>query len=232
MNTCLYHSRRSPARTQFGNGRWRWIVALCCVLLTAWAVPDAKAEPLVFGLKAGLSISTQEYDYENDVLTFERDPHTGLAVSVYADFPITPIISLQPEVGFIQRGSKIDVVQTSETDPDRAIHRELDDRIDYLSMPLYVKAVLPSPKYRPYLLAGPRLDWKINDDSESSALLANNYETFVYGGSVGAGLEYGYGAVGTVILEFAYQFDLSDAADTDGLTIKNETFLFLLGYTF
>ncbi|MCB2231398.1 PorT family protein [bacterium] len=186
----------------------------------------------MFGLKAGLSISTQEYDYENDVLTFERDPRTGLAVSVYADFPITPIISLQPGVGYIQRGSKIDVVQTSETDPDRAIHRELDDRIDYLSMPLYVKAVLPSPKYRPYLLAGPRLDWKINDDSESSTLLANRYETFVYGGSVGAGLEYGYGAVGTVILEFAYQFDLSDAADMGGLTIRNQSFLFLLGYTF
>lgn len=232
MNTCLDYSRRTPALRYTGTSPLPWIIALTCFLPGLWTAADTQAGPLVFGLKAGLSISSQEYDYENDVLTFERDPRTGLAISIYADFPITPTISFQPELGFVQRGSKVDVVQTTEADPDRAFHRELDDRIDYLSVPVYIKAVLPSPKYQPYVLAGPRLDWKINDDSESSTVLSNTYETFVYGGSVGVGLEYGNGAVGTVILEFAYQFDLSDAAEMDGLTIRNESFLFLLGYTF
>lgn len=217
------HSRRTRRMTSA-----LVIVALAC---GAAAVPVG-AGPVIFGAKAGLSISNQNYEYDNGTLAFERDPRTGLAVMVLAEFNLTPVFSLQPELGFVQRGSSVELIRVSETSPEPIGSLKLDDRVDYIVFPVHVKAILPAAKYRPYVLAGPRIDWKINDDSESSSILAREYETFVYGGSAGIGLEYGYGPVGAIVAEFVYQFDFSDAASGGAVEVTNESFLILLGYTF
>ncbi|MBD3402552.1 outer membrane beta-barrel protein [candidate division GN15 bacterium] len=223
----------TPATTAARTRTSARIVVILAVFATLIVTASADAQPTAFGIKAGLSISNQDYDYEEGgPIDVERESRTGLALSFFAEFPITPILSLQPELAYVQRGSKLFVSRVPETGPPAVETGELDDRIDYLVIPLHLRVRLPGATYRPYALLGPRLDFKINDRSESASVLAGDLETINYGLSLGLGLEYGAGPIGAVFTELGYQFDFSKTVDTELLDVSSQSFLFLIGYTF
>ena len=210
-----------------------WSLLLVGAIAALFVSAPAVAQPTAFGLKAGLSISNQDYDYtESNPIEVEREARTGLALSFFAEFPITPILSLQPELAYVQRGSKLFVSRVPETGPPPVESGELDDRVDYLVIPLHLRVRFPGATYRPYALLGPRLDFKINDRSESASVLAGDLETINYGLSLALGLEYGAGPIGAVFTELGYQFDFSKTVDTELLDVSSQSFLILIGYTF
>lgn len=230
VSECSHKTRVQPG-TKSSHLSCR-LLPFALLLILAIPCDSTFAGPPIFGFKAGLSISSQDYEYDIKAFTIERDPRVGLALSFLVEWNFSPILSVQPELGFVQRGSSLEVVRTSESSPDGIGSRKLEDRVDYIVLPLYVKAIVPSARYRPYAFAGPRLDWKVNEHTETSTIIANSYEPLVLGGAVGAGVEYGQGPVGAVIIEVVYQFDVSDAASATHVTVTNQSFLFLLGYMF
>jgi len=193
-----------------------------------------------FGVKAGIALADQTWKYSNFLGTVARDTRTGLVVGAFADLSLGPILHLQPEALYVQKGDAVEVPITSPSFPDPVGTRTLRDRIDYLSLVAPVKLQATRGLLGFYLIGGPRLDLKLStrsdiDGPDINAIL-DSYKSSVAGLTVGAGVQRSFGTFGPVLLEARYDYDLSDAAKHVGseatLVIDNKEFSILVGLIF
>ncbi len=207
-------------------------VAFTLALLFCLAA-SVSAGPKQFGVKAGITLADQDYEYLALDWEDERDYKVGLTIGMFVDVPLTSFLSLRPGMEYVQKGSDLSqVIQwTNESSPeivgDSTI--EFSDRIDYLSIPILAELTLPT---NTYLVLGPRLDVKIGSSSETASIFADEFKSVVFGGTVGIGQEFMLGSLGPMLLEFDYHHDFSKALDNSNLEVKNKTLAFALGYRF
>ncbi len=186
------------------------------------------------GAKLAYTSASQKYDYAHLSLDLDIKRRSGFNAGIYAEWLNLPVISVVTELDYVQRGRGLRVAVTTAESPDFAGWKTLEDRIDYISVPILVKATLPTAPLAPYLAAGPRLDFKIGAHEALSGgpSIYDNYKKTLWGATIGAGVELSTILPVKLLAEFRYNADFSDAYKTDLLTIKNNSFDLWLGVGF
>jgi hypothetical protein len=215
----------------------RKMSVLLAALLMVVAIQSASAglRPN-YGIKAGLVLADQDWEYDNILGSLERDCRTGFAAGVFIDFALVPNLGLRPEVLYVQKGSRVDV-RHLRYDDIYGSTTTFTDRIDYLSFVLNVKLKTGNGPFGLYVFGGPRVDLKAGTSTDAPDAnledILDSYKSTVNGLTFGLGLERALGGIGPVLLEARYDYDFGEAARHVGseatLTIDNRSFAVLVG---
>jgi hypothetical protein len=197
---------------------------LLLVLVVFAAAPQVLSRSLSYGIKGGLALSNQNFDY-TAIGDPDFDNYMGFEVGLFAELPLISKASAMAGLNYTQRGLKVKALATGYA--GRLYTVESRSHLDYLSLWAALKVHLALGSGRTYLLAGPRLDMKIGSHGELSDLY-DDFSGSVFGGTIGLGQEYSAKVV-TLLLEITYSIDFSDAYESAELTVKNRSFGFLVG---
>lgn len=206
------------------------LLVLAFVLTTAGgALAD---RPGKFGVKAGIVVADESYEYSPNPDNLNADPNsrTGLSLGVFFEYPLIARLSVRPGVEYVQKGAEITVRETTYDYPHGLGTRDIKDRIDYLSIPVLASIGFPVGGGATYILAGPRLDFKVSSDME--LLVDADFKSTVFGLTFGLGHELPVKNLGLAFAEFNYHHDLGNAYEQGILTVKNKSFSVMAGMKF
>ena len=149
---------------------------------------------------------------------------TGIAAGVFVTVGLTPEFALQPEVLYVQKGSR------SEVD-------DLWFKLSYLEIPILAKFRIPAEnesQLRPHFYAGGALGLKIGCDTKSGPTSASCEDVGDRIKSTDFSIVFGVGAdLGRVMIDARFDLGftkIEDAASPDD--VKNSTLYLLAGWTF
>lgn len=194
----------------------RLIVVLALGALISGSV---LAEGLTFGFMGGLNLSNFTGDAVED-----NKMKLCLGGGIFMNLPMNDLISLQPELLYMNKGAKMDVAD------------DVGIRMSYIDIPVLVKfTVQTGGAFAPSFFAGPYLGFNMSAESY--------YEDEVYDiedqvKSTDVGLVFGGGfdyatCKGKLIFDARYAFGLSTIDDTeDEDDVKNTGVIFMVGYGF
>lgn len=221
-------------------------------MVTAMFLSFSIAAQSYLGLRSGLTWSNYQQTYVLEE-GLESNWNKGLTVSFFADLRLADRFSLQPELGYLEKG----FMWTNENE------NTYEQTWRYLEMPLLAKYRFFSGSDHFYLTAGPSLgfafegkrkydDWPINYDEEVGDIRISTEQDYSFrsdyiGGKKDnrwdLGLVLGTGATlklgsGNLVLDARYSWDLTDnqrfeveaPADYDGAYHRN--FSLSVGYAF
>jgi opacity protein-like surface antigen len=148
----------------------------------------------------------------------------GLAAGVGIDVPVTDMISVAPEILYVQAGAKFE----DGGDEGKA-------KINYIDIPILLKAnFATSGSARPFIVVGPvlgvkagtaKLEFNGEDIPESDSGIDDDISSSNFALAIGGGV-----AVGRVSVEVRYNFGLKDISKSDGDKIKSRQLLALVGF--
>ncbi|MFW6080031.1 MAG: porin family protein [Gemmatimonadota bacterium] len=202
--------------------------------LFAFAVQQPlSAQSITLGAKAGATFATVGGD---EAVSDAASNRTGLSFGATAEFGVSPLLSIQPELLFVQKGAEF-----ADSDFGDATFN-----FNYLEIPVLAKISVPSAGLAsPYLYVGPSISFQSgcsisSEDQGVSAELdcdndlvdiPTNSVDFGFLGGVGLGVGMG---PGEVAVDVRYNLGLADVVDTpegeDVTSIKNRAFGVSLGY--
>ncbi|HWR84154.1 MAG TPA: porin family protein [Candidatus Deferrimicrobium sp.] len=186
-----------------------------------------------FALKAGIATAEQEFNYTY-LGSPDFDSRTGLDIGLSAEWPLLRPISLGAEVHYVQKGMVIRFLQLdyARAPTGRSISR-LDNRVDYISLPLALRASMPLGNHRFFLLAGPRVDLKIGHEWPfEEDILYSEFDKSVIGAIVGVGAVIEVDRAMGLLFEANYHHDYSHSYRSHLLTVKNRSWQILIGIEF
>ncbi len=190
--------------------------SILLILILAFAV-TANAQVTTFGIKGGLTLASISGDDTDDL-----DSSMGFMVGGFAAIPLSPAISIMPEVYYAQKGAKFDAEGT-----------DVDVNLDYIDIPILLKYSIVGDGATPYFLFGPSIGFN------TTAEIAAEDESEDLGDFVSStdiGLVFGVGVdIQKFLIEVRYDLGLSniwDVDDADSISNNNAVFGFLVGYTF
>jgi hypothetical protein len=215
------------------------------------AVMPASAQIFGVGVKGGLNFATLRGDFILDDEDFDLDSglknKTGLVLGVSFNTRLIPLLSLQPEILYSEKGAKI---KESFSFPinGQTISGSFEGTFDlkYLEVPILLRAQLPVPGFSPFLYAGPSVAYNLSADFtvEASAMgftesesedIKDQIKDFDVGFVVGGGLEFGLPLL-KLHVEARYTMGLSNVVDNNefdtDLDLKNGVFSLMVGVTF
>jgi hypothetical protein len=179
------------------------LVVLTAALLGAPAAGLAQIPS--FGIKGGLNLANTNGE--------DVDYRAGLSVGAFVSIPAGPMLALQPEALFSQKGEKIGGEKST---------------INYLEVPVLLKLSpsLPGDMVRPIFFAGPSLGLLLSAKS-GDVDFKNVMKSSDFGLIFGGGVEFG-----KLSLDARYNLGLS-AINKEALAndIKNRAITVMVGYT-
>ena len=138
-------------------------LALASGVLQAQAPVTAK-----FGALVGASLSTiSDADLAGSTgvegSTVKAKRRVGLQVGAYFTKPLSQNVSLQPELHFIQKGTRVEATITDSEELEflGAETVEAAFRLTYLEVPLLLRVDMGSSNLRPFLIAGPSVAYRV-----------------------------------------------------------------------
>jgi hypothetical protein len=219
------------SRKLFGLG-----IGVALVLGTASGV---SAQDMTLGLKGGVAVADLSID-EPGFPSPDLNTRSGLALGAFLDIGLGGVFSVQPEVLYVQKGTKyIDV----EDDVDVTI------KLTYIEVPVLLKANLAPEAMgvKPSLYAGPVFSFESKceidgtDGTVAVTVDCNQADLFDgmevetksmdFGGVIGGGIEIPFGSA-VVVGDARYTLGFTNINDTPmamGVKIKNRTWAFLVG---
>ncbi|MCK5075419.1 MAG: PorT family protein [Calditrichia bacterium] len=188
-----------------------------------------------YGVKAGISSSNQIWSFEDNELSKNFDNKIGITAGVFAEFLPVPFFKIVTEANFVQKGTNTNIPFTTEDDMDGSSGKTIAYRIDYINFCVKAKASIPFALIKPYIFAGPRVDFQINTktDQNLNHSMTDDFEKVIYGVSIGIGGEIKNLLPAALLAEFQYNHDLTNIDKTQqGVEMKNRSFEFRLGIKF
>jgi hypothetical protein len=147
----------------------RLFIASAVVLgLALTARAAAAAQIASYGFRTGIASSTILGDFDEGN---GSDYRNGFSGSLYCQFRLNHLLSIQPELGWTSKGDEgaFSVTYIPPTGPptpvtiDYPLHR----RIDYLEIPVLLRIGAPSGSFfEPYLVMGPGVAFRTGEDVE------------------------------------------------------------------
>jgi hypothetical protein len=203
------------------------------VSILALAAPNAIAQRVDAGFKGGVSLATVAgiEDALGGVVEIETTARTGIIVGGFVSWRLNDVLSLGPEVLFVQKG--IDVAGRTGTLP---LTFEAD--VDYIEVPVLATwEPRPHARIRGYLFGGPAVAFRV-DAAISRQIGATRVdldpdeglESTDVGVAVGGGI-----AAGRVLFEVRLTEGFTNIAKpAAGLddSVRNRVWGFLLGVAF
>lgn len=189
-----------------------------------------------YGIKTGLSFSTQNWFYENPDFEIKNDYKTGLNISMNLEWFSNDHFSLLTDVGYIQKGYKNEIMMTTPDNPENGPLETVYSRFDYLYFSPQLKIRKEFNALIPYAFVGPRIDYQLpyKSDIDLSAI-DKDFKEILFGLDYGVGIQYVNRKVG-ISLEFANFYDFANMMNTQpsqnkaGLRIKNNAYAFVFGF--
>lgn len=186
------------------------IVAVLGVLLA----PAAQAQGI--GVKGGFSYGNVS---NRGLLPGNLRERTGFAAGL-ALGSSRSLLGLGVEGLYAQRGVQ------SDNDPDAR-------KLDYIDLPIYLQAQVPTPGLAPFAYAGPQFSFEVKCRAGSDPCPETDRPKVSYAAVLGGGLR--FGRTGGLSLEGRYIYGLSDlklSTVTSSDSYKTRSFLILLGLGF
>ncbi|MBM4159991.1 MAG: PorT family protein [Ignavibacteria bacterium] len=187
------------------------------------------------GLKFAITSASQTFEYSNPPwsgfgpTTVRR---TGFNIGAFVEWFDIPYLSAISQIEYAQRGVGEEFIITG-SDPTTAGTKHVYTRLDYLSVPILAKPILPMGMVSPYLLVGPRADFLLH--YQKNLPLEGFYKDFkktAIGGTIGVGVESSSLLPIRLSVESRYNFDISNSFDNGFAKVRNNAFDFWLGVGF
>jgi opacity protein-like surface antigen len=206
---------------------------LILILLTIFTF-NVKAQIISgYGLKLGLGISNQSWDYQAN-LSMDWKDKISISPRVYADFFNFSFFQLEAEAGYLQKGFKDKIPVTTMYQPDgTGEFISIDNSLDYLSISALAKFKYGLGIISPYIIAGPQFNLLLNKSiSKGWEIVFDNFKKNNIGLSVGAGAELIKVLPISILIEYRYERDFNDNYNSPNIDIKNYSHVILLGIKF
>lgn len=134
------------------------------------------------GAKGGINLGNAEIEGHS-----ETENQTGLAMGLLGEFGVTSPVSLQIEPSYIQKGAKFNY--------DAGILGQVkaSGELDYIVIPVLLKAKFGSLKTHAFILAGPSLEINVGAKGNVgvfSETFEENIAPTVWSGDAGAGVAF------------------------------------------
>jgi hypothetical protein len=207
------------------------MVALALFLVGLLASPGFSGIKL--GVKGGFSLADLTFKPEltDSPLTSKAGAVGGISLNV----GIASFFSLQPEVLYVQKGTK-------GSDTVEGVEITGKYELDYVEVPLLLNfsfakegsSFVPSIFAGPYAGFNARAKIKVTEDGESySEDFKDSVKDTEFGLTFGIGLGKKIGH-GKIVLDVRYDLGLTNIGEEmqEGESVKNKTWLFMLGYYF
>jgi hypothetical protein len=185
------------------------IAAICCAAAAVHAQNG-------LGIKGGLSYGNVS---NRGVLPGNLDTRTGFAVGL-ALSPGRSLLGFGVEGLYAQRGIE------GANPPDTR-------KLDYVDVPVYLRATFPFPGLAPFAYAGPQVSFEVRCRTGGGACPASDRPKTSYAGVIGGGIR--LGTQGAFSVEGRYVYGLTDlklSTITSSTSYKTRSFLILAGYSF
>jgi hypothetical protein len=151
-------------------------LAVGLLVLSSWA---GIAQAGGFGVHGGLNFASGS----TNIPGINIQSTTEFMVGAFLEGEVVPVLFIQPEANFTRRG----------------------DGLDFLEIPVFLKAKFPVGPVQPYLMAGPEGGVRLSSNANKS---------FDFGLEFGGGLEFELPAGAALLVEGRYYVGLSNALDT------------------
>lgn len=178
--------------------------------------------------------------------SFTNKPRVGFSMGFFIDYPIVNSFSIQPELNFIFKGTKLssDGLVTIQDGYEQFTFEVTEDVImqtNYLDLLVLAKYNLSKGKVKPYILAGPGVSYlvtskmkikvTVEDESETDSEKYEGFKNMDASINVGFGLELSK----SLRIDARYQFGLVSIFQdqySDGYNILNGGLAFNLVIAF
>lgn len=177
------------------------------------------------GLEGGVNISNISVTPD-----FSTGTRTGFMVGGFADFGVSPIISIKPGVRFVMKGF---------TGTNNLTGVTFTDKLNYLEIPLLLQVNVPLQRIKPYFTAGPTLGIQLSASEEltngtqvQDADASSIYGTIDIGLYFGGGLSFHVANNTDVFTGFGYSLGLSNISKVTTFQGKNYGIQFISGIKF
>ena len=184
-----------------------------------------------YGVKTGCVIANQNFDYTDNSFNLDTQNRYGLNIGTFIEFAYNSNLHLLIETHYIQKGM---VIEISEYDSQLNYigKNEINNRVDYLSLPVLGKIAYKFKKLSPYIIVGPRIDILLGYDSDFAAIVYDEFESIDFGGTLGLGNEFSFIGSQTFLIEIRYSPSFTNSYEADLLRVKNNSFELLGGIKF
>ncbi len=206
-------------------------------LIVVFLASESNAQLLRgYGLKVAVTSASQTFSYSNPPWP-DFGPkvkrRTGINVAVFAEWFSLPIFSVLTQIEYAQRGMGEEYVVTLN-DPTPVETKVEYRRVDYLSVPILAKVIIPAGVIVPFFAAGPRVDVLLGyqENLPTVSSIYKDFKKTVFGGSVAAGIGFGTLLPISFSVEFRYNTDFTNSYDTDLLKVRNNSYDVWLGVAF
>lgn len=204
-------------------------IILCSIILIILTI-DSHAQILkTYGAKVAFTSANQDFDFSP--FNIETKSRNGFNFAVFAEWLDIPFFSVVTQIEYAQRGMGEEFVLTGPDSPEEIGRTAKYNRLDYLSIPLLAKFIIPMQIISPLIIIGPRFDillgYKSDDGLNNSVY--DSFKRTNFGGTIGIGGQTIDLLPVQIILELRYNFDFSDSYSTQYLKVKNSSFDIWLG---
>jgi opacity protein-like surface antigen len=206
---------------------FRIVIPLCMLVLLIASAPSQLIRTA--GVKAGAVAADQDWNYRfaGDLLV--PGARWGIDVGGYVEWLTHPILSISSEAHFIQKGfqSSVQIVSV-ESPAGTGMYITQKARVEYLSLPILAKFRVDLDGVTPYLVAGPRIDFKLNSSSDGFGIVLDDFRSSEIGMTFGLGAETRLHPAITLGVEARFSPNLQPGYESDLLKVYNRSFEFLL----
>ncbi|WP_420459736.1 porin family protein [Neolewinella sp.] len=198
---------------------------LLLIALLALTTSAALIAQTTIGLRAGYGQSALRSGETFDVVTEQTGWIAAPSLGVFAELPLSDLITLRPGLEYNRRGTSVGLTQGVDLFGVRLpVGARARTTFDYLEAPLLVQLNLPTEgTVQPYALVGPSVGYALSGKLRTSAralidfrlsttdinLEAINYERLHVGLVAGAGLKAQVGIGAALFLEARYEHGLT-----------------------
>lgn len=127
------------------------------IMLTALLFLTNGVAQVQLGLQAGANFANVTLDPEMD---FEKGVRTGLLFGGILFYSFSPVLGLQVEPAYVQKGASI---EQTEIEEGNTIKIEATLAADYIDIPVLLKASFGDGPVKPYVLAGASVAFLLGD---------------------------------------------------------------------
>lgn len=179
------------------------VTVICLIGMMAFSVKNAEAQDTRIGLKGGVTYYKGTINFAG----FEESSNSALGFSagIYAEFPLSDYISVQPEVLYSQK---------SIEEEDEFLGGSNQTTFSYIDVPVLLRVNIPlEGSVSPFVTAGPYAGYLMdakNDLDEQTEDISEYIEDLSYGVLFGAGVQFG-----NFNVEVRYDMGLSNIYNED-----------------
>jgi hypothetical protein len=204
------------------------IVVCMLVMIAGMPNPAGVAAGVTAGVKIGVCVANQRVAFESD--DYPTRSREGITLGGYVELPLRRGLHVLAEFEYVQKGMRD---QWFEITPGGEEIRGpwLDNRVDYLSIPVLIKYVVPVGDFRPFVSAGPRVDIRIGSRCQPDPFgpivwdyIYDDLERIDFGADAALGIDTPW-----LSLEGRYNYAFQPSFRSGFITVRNRSYQVLVG---